>query len=66
MNEKNIIYGLHAVEALLAKHPDKIIQLSLLQDRSDLKIQKLIELAKSHDKSVSATVRQLLTLRLPR
>jgi 23S rRNA (guanosine2251-2'-O)-methyltransferase len=46
MSEKNIIFGLHAVEALISKHPDRIIRLSLLQDRQDQKIQTLIDLAR--------------------
>lgn len=47
MSEKNIIFGLHAVEALILQHPERIIQLSLLQDRADKKIERLIDLVNS-------------------
>ena len=50
MSEKNIIFGLHAVEALILKHPERIIQLTLLQDRSDKKIERLRDLA--NDKNI--------------
>ena len=41
-----IIFGIHAVEALLKKTPDRITHVALLQDRQDKKIQSLAELAK--------------------
>lgn len=40
-----IIYGIHAVTTLLKQAPQKIIQISLLQDRRDQRIQNIEELA---------------------
>jgi 23S rRNA (guanosine2251-2'-O)-methyltransferase len=60
MNDKNILFGLHAVEALIEKHPARIIRLALLQDRQDQKIQKLIELAKNKKIKIELLSRQTL------
>src|SRR3990167_1816299 len=49
ISEKNLIWGLHAVEALLKKQPGRVIQLYLLKDRQDNKIQSIIDLAKQHN-----------------
>jgi 23S rRNA (guanosine2251-2'-O)-methyltransferase len=48
MTEKNLICGLHAVEALLAKQPGRVTQLYLLKDRQDTKMQMITDLAKQH------------------
>lgn len=48
MTEKNLIVGLHAVEALLQKQPERVTQLYLLKDRQDNKIQAIVDLAKQH------------------
>lgn len=48
MSEKNYIFGLHAVESLLIKQPERILQLSILKERHDQKMQALIDLAKQH------------------
>lgn len=42
----NIVYGLHAVSALLHNHPERIVALSVLAGRDDQKIQPLIESAR--------------------
>jgi 23S rRNA (guanosine2251-2'-O)-methyltransferase len=55
-----IIFGLHAVEALLKKHPDRISRLLLLQDRQDKKIQSLADIAKRHDLRIEFLSRQEL------
>lgn len=54
---KNMIFGLHSVQALLTKHPERIERLCVLQDRSDQKIQALISLAKSQHVKVEFTSR---------
>jgi 23S rRNA (guanosine2251-2'-O)-methyltransferase len=47
MSEKKLLtFGLHAVEALLKKQPERITSLFLLQDRQDKKIQSIADLAK--------------------
>lgn len=49
MNEKkSLVFGLHAVNALLMKHPARLQVLYLLKERDDQKIQALIQLAKLH------------------
>ncbi len=48
MTEKNLIFGLHAVEALLTKKPERVTQLYLLKDRQDNRIQAIIDLAKQY------------------
>jgi 23S rRNA (guanosine2251-2'-O)-methyltransferase len=60
MSEKNIIFGLHAVEALIKKQPDRIIKLSLFQDRQDQKIQVLIDLAKNQNIKIELVSRLIL------
>ncbi|MDR3478933.1 MAG: 23S rRNA (guanosine(2251)-2'-O)-methyltransferase RlmB [Gammaproteobacteria bacterium] len=44
---KLFIFGLHAVESLLAKQPERVIQLYVQKERQDQKIQAVIELAES-------------------
>lgn len=45
MSQTNFIFGLHAVEALIQKRPEKIVRLVVLRERHDQKIQTLIHLA---------------------
>src|SRR6185437_14177244 len=60
MSDKNIIFGLHAVEALMIKYPDRIIRLSLLQSRQDKKLQKLIDLANTLKIKIELVSRETL------
>lgn len=46
--EKNNIFGIHAVSALLEQNPQRIHRLLILKDRHDQKIQILLEVAKKH------------------
>lgn len=49
MKENKVyVFGLHAVEALINKNPDRIVQLTALHDRQDKKIQSILALAKDH------------------
>lgn len=48
MSEKNLVIGIHSVEALLKKHPERIITLYVLKDRQDNKIQAMLDLAKRY------------------
>lgn len=45
--KKALVFGLHAVEALLKTHPQRVARLCVLQVREDKKIQTLIQLAQS-------------------
>lgn len=47
MNEKHLVFGLHAVESLLKNQPDRLLQLSVFKERQDQKIQELIQLAQT-------------------
>jgi 23S rRNA (guanosine2251-2'-O)-methyltransferase len=48
MSDQSILYGLHAVSALLEKQPQRITYLAILKDRIDAKMQALISQAESH------------------
>lgn len=58
MTEKNNkIFGLHAVEALLKTHPERVTRLFILQKRDDQKIQAIVELAEVHNIKIELTPR---------
>lgn len=44
--DKSITFGLHAMDALLDKHPERILRLFILDARGDKKIDAIIQLAK--------------------
>lgn len=58
--KKNYTFGLHAVEALLKQHPDRIISLTLLQDRQDKKLQTIADQARQHNIRMDFVNRQTL------
>ena len=43
------IFGLHAVRALLLRHPERVLTLKLAAGRDDARVRELTELAKRHD-----------------
>lgn len=43
---KSYVFGMHAVNALLTKQPERVIQLFIQKERHDQKIQQLVDLAK--------------------
>ncbi|AZZ93750.1 23S rRNA (guanosine(2251)-2'-O)-methyltransferase RlmB [Hahella sp. KA22] len=45
MSESNIVFGMHAVRALLQKHPGKIDRLLLSEQRHDHRLQEIAQLA---------------------
>lgn len=49
MNNKNCIFGLHAVQALLTEHPDRVLRVLVLKDRQDQKMQSIIDLTDELD-----------------
>lgn len=55
-----VIFGLHPVETLLTKNPSRIIRLIILKDRSDQKVQNIIESAKKHPIDIEWLPRQEL------
>jgi 23S rRNA (guanosine2251-2'-O)-methyltransferase len=61
MNKKQpIVFGLHAVEALLKKHPDRIVRICVYQERNDQKIQAITQLAKAKNIKIELLSRQEL------
>ncbi len=54
---KLTVFGLHAVESLLNKTPERVIRLLVLQDRQDKKLQAILELAKSRHIKIEFTTR---------
>src|SRR3990167_10426295 len=48
MSDEIIVFGIHPVEALLKRQPQRVSRLSLLDNRHDKKIQVIIELAKKN------------------
>lgn len=46
MSSKQVIFGLHAVGALLQNQPERIMRLCVAPERSDRKIEALLQLAK--------------------
>ena len=57
---KNIIFGIHSVEAILRRHPERVTHLCVAKERRDKKLDALLHLAKKHDISVEETSRQAL------
>lgn len=57
---KQFIFGLHAVEALLQKNPERVIRLCVSPDRQDKKLEALVALAKNVGISVESVSRKEL------
>ena len=57
---KSIIFGLHAVSALLQNQPERVERLCVQKERQDKKIEALIELAKDHSLVVELCSKQAL------
>lgn len=47
-SKKEFVFGFHAVEALLKKHPERILQLYRQKGREDKRIRDIVELAEYH------------------
>ena len=60
MKKQDIIFGIHAVEALLKHSPERIIELWLLQGRDDERLTPLIGQAKAFGTSIQVTSRKVL------
>ena len=55
MSQNEKIFGIHTVESLLEKSPEKIIQLFLQKNRHDKKFLQIENLAKNAGASFSAS-----------
>lgn len=60
MTNKQYLFGLHAVTALLHKQPERIIRLCVQQGREDKQIEPILQLAAKHSMSVDRLSRKEL------
>jgi 23S rRNA (guanosine2251-2'-O)-methyltransferase len=60
MKENTLIFGIHAVNAVLQKQPERIVRLLVTSERHDQKVQALIELAKQQRVRVDTMTRKEL------
>lgn len=60
MKKQDIIFGIHAIEALLKHSPERIIELWLLQGREDERLTLLIHQAKAFGVGVQVSSRKVL------
>lgn len=60
MKKQDIVFGIHAVEALLKNTPERIIEMWLLQGREDERLLPLIKTAKEFGVSVQTSARKVL------
>lgn len=52
MSNSHLIYGLHAVQSLLKRHPDRVLELQLAERRDDRRMQAIEALAREHGTKV--------------
>lgn len=60
MKKQDIIFGIHAVEALLKHSPERIIELWLLQGRDDDRLTELANQAKAFGTTIQVASRKVL------
>src|SRR3984885_3964558 len=48
MSNREWVYGLHAVQALLKRHPDRVLELKLAERRDDPRMRAIEALAREH------------------
>jgi 23S rRNA (guanosine2251-2'-O)-methyltransferase len=51
-NNKQIVFGIHAVNALLEHHPDRVSRIFIQRERRDNTVEAMAKLAAEHDISV--------------
>lgn len=59
-NNKHLVFGIHAVQSLLMRHPERIAQLCLVQERQDRKLEAILRLAKEKRVPIQASSKQEL------
>jgi 23S rRNA (guanosine2251-2'-O)-methyltransferase len=52
MSNSQLIYGLHAVQSVLKRHPDRVLELQLTERRDDPRLRALETLAREHGTKV--------------
>ncbi|MFM2483107.1 23S rRNA (guanosine(2251)-2'-O)-methyltransferase RlmB [Celerinatantimonas sp. YJH-8] len=60
MSQPYYLYGLHAVQALLECHPERVIDLAVLQGRDDARLEQILRLAQQVGISVQRMGRKAL------
>lgn len=65
MSEGALLYGLHSVRAMLQRSPDRVVELLLVEDRQDQRMQQLRSLADEAGIAIKSTGRGLLDRLLP-
>ena len=55
-----LIYGVHAVQSLLQRHPERVLNIRLAERREDVRIRTIETLAKQHGKPVQRVDAQAL------
>ena len=60
MSNTQLIYGLHAVQSLLQRHPERVLNVRLAERREDVRVRAIETLAKQHGKSVQRVDTQAL------
>jgi 23S rRNA (guanosine2251-2'-O)-methyltransferase len=60
MSDSQLIYGLHAVQALLKRHPDRVLELRLAERRDDPRLRGIEALARDHGTKVQRVDAQAL------
>ncbi|MBE9568178.1 MAG: 23S rRNA (guanosine(2251)-2'-O)-methyltransferase RlmB [Proteobacteria bacterium] len=62
----DIIYGIHAVEAALRKHPENVLQVFVQQNRNDNRIKKILDIAKNSGVSLQSISNDKLKDKCPK
>ncbi|HEY6455256.1 MAG TPA: 23S rRNA (guanosine(2251)-2'-O)-methyltransferase RlmB [Steroidobacteraceae bacterium] len=60
MSSREWVYGLHAVQALLKRHPDRVLELKLAERRDDPRLRAIETLAREHGTRVQRVDAQTL------
>lgn len=62
---REIIYGIHAVEAVIRKQPENVLQVFVLQGRNDKRIKTILEIAKNSGISLQSITSDKLKEKCP-
>jgi 23S rRNA (guanosine2251-2'-O)-methyltransferase len=65
-NTQELIYGIHAVEAAIRKHPENVLQIFVQQGRNDNRIKTILTLAKNSGVSLQTITNDKLKEKCPK
>ena len=60
MKKQDVIFGIHAVEALLKNSPERVIELWLMQGRDDERLEPLVNAAQEAGIKSQRSARKVL------